>query len=165
MTHEIPVSESQLKDHYREALCWLAAVLVGFAKAEQAIGRLCVQLNLPIKNGPLGSVNDLRCRLSQSEDRRCRNLQNRIARWQSLRPVRHLLAHATLQILYDDKCRPVVVTRQLPLNENDVTPDRVWTEFERHDLLRIANNDGRSIHDQVNNLLADLEVMKKLRKS
>lgn len=112
----------------------------------------------------MGSVNELRARLAKSESRGCRNLEKRIDRWQSLRPVRHVLAHATLQVLYDENRTPVFVTRHLPLDTDDVTPDRVWTNAECKELLRMATNDGRSIHDQVRNLLADTKLIEQLKK-
>ena len=64
MSENLPVERSSAKDDLAVAHQWLAQVLTSFAKAEQAIGRLCLGINLPIKNGPLGSVNDLRNRLS-----------------------------------------------------------------------------------------------------
>lgn len=155
MSENLPIPVVPPRDDLAQAHQWLAQVLTNFAKAEQAIGQLCLRLDLPIKNGPLGSVNELRARLAGSEDRRCRNLEKRIARWQALRSVRHVLAHATLQVLYDEQRNPVVVTRHLPLDKDDVTPDRVWTREEQAEVLRLASNDGRSIHDQIRNLLAD----------
>jgi hypothetical protein len=153
-----------LRGHLADAHQWLAQVLTSFAKAEQAIGRLCLRLDLPIKNGPLGSVNELRKRLSRTEDRRCKNLEKRIERWQSLRPVRHVLAHATVQVLFDEQRNTVIVTRHLPRDEDDVTPDRVWTAAESTEMLRVAAADGRSIHDQVRNLLDDKKLIEQLRK-
>lgn len=164
MSEHSPVVTTGPKGQLADAYQWMAQVLTSFAKAEQAIGQLCLRLDLPIKNGPLGSVNELRARLARSENRCCRNLEKRIDRWQSLRPVRHVLAHGTLQILYDEDRCPVLVTRHLPLDKDDVTPDRVWAEIERIELLRMATNDGRSIHDQVWNLLADTKLIEQLRK-
>ncbi|WP_448501503.1 hypothetical protein [Sphingomonas sp.] len=163
MSETLPLAPAEPRLDLAGAHQWLAQVLVNFAKAEQAIGRLCVSLDLPIKNGPLGSVNELRERLKASDDRRCHMLEKRIARWQMLRPVRHVLAHATLQILFDEKRNPILVTRHLPLDRNDVTPDRVWTEAERAELLRLATNDGRSIHDQIRNLQTDAKLLAALR--
>jgi hypothetical protein len=158
----LPIAESPPTDDMAKALHWLALVLTNFAKAEQAIGQLSIRLALPIKNGPLGNVNELRSRLAKSGDRRSRNLEKRIARWQALRPVRHVLAHATLQVLYDEERKPVVVTRHLPLDSDDVTPDRVWTAEERAEIVRLASSDGRSIHDQVRNLLAEPKALARL---
>jgi hypothetical protein len=79
-----PVVAAGPKGDLADAYQWLAQVLTSFARAEQAIGQLCLKLDLPIKNGPLGSVNELRARLVKSEDRGCRNLEKRIDRWQSL---------------------------------------------------------------------------------
>lgn len=164
MSENLPVDRVSAKDDLAVAHQWLAQVLTSFAKAEQAIGRLCLGINLPIKNGPLGSVNDLRNRLVRSGDRRCQNLEKRIERWQSLRPVRHVLAHATVRILFDENRNAVIVTRHLPRDEDDITPDRVWTAEESLEVLRIASNDGRSIHDQVQNILGDKKVIEQLRK-
>jgi hypothetical protein len=100
----------------------------------------------------------------RSGDRRCQNLEKRIKRWQSLRPVRHVLAHATVRILFDENRNAVIVTRHLPRDEDDITPDRVWSAEESLEVLRIASNDGRSIHDQVQNLLGDTKVIEQLRK-
>lgn len=119
---------------------------------------------MPIKNGPLGSVTELRNRLRRTEDRRCKNLEKRIGRWQSLRPARHLLAHATVQVLFDENNSPVIVTRHLPRDAEDITPDRVWLASESSEILRVATNDGRSIHDQVRNLLEDTKIIEQLRK-
>ena len=165
MSEELPIVAASPKRDLADAYQWLALVLTNFAKAEQAIGQLCLRLDLPIKNGPLGSVNELRARLVRSEDRRCLNLEKRIARWQALRSVRHVLAHATLRVLYDEQHNPVVVTRHLPLDKDDVTPDRVWTTEEQSEILRLATNDARSIHDQIRNLLVDAAVLARLLQS
>ena len=164
MSKEIPVVAAGPTGDLADAYQWLAQVLTSFAKAEQAIGLLCLRLDLSMKNGPLGSTNELRTRLARTEDRRCKSLEKRIVRWQSLRPVRHVLAHGTLQVVYDDKRNPLFVTRHLPLDRDDVTPDRVWTDDERLELLRMATGDGRSIHDQVRNLLDDAKIIEQLRK-
>jgi hypothetical protein len=165
MSESLPIDQATPKDDLAVAHQWLGQVLTSFAKAEQAIGRLCVCANLPIKNGPLGSVNDLRKRLARTGERRCQNLEKRIARWQSLRPVRHVLAHATVRVLFDENRIPVIVTRHLPRDEDDVTPDRVWSSEESLEVLRVATNDGRSIHDQVRNLLEDKKLIDQLRKA
>lgn len=164
MSEDIPVVAAGPKGDLADAYQWLAQVLTSFARAEQAIGQLCLRLDLSIKNGPLGSVNELRARLTRSAEGRCRNLEKRIGRWQSLRPVRHVLAHGTLLVLYDESRAPVFVTRHLPIDKDDVTPDRVWAEIERVELLRMATNDGRSIHDQVRNVLADTKLIEQLKK-
>jgi hypothetical protein len=164
MSESLPVHQASAKDDLATAHQWLAQVLTSFAKAEQAIGRLCLGVGLPIKNGPFGSVNDLRKRLVRMEDRRCQNLEKRIERWQSLRPVRNVLAHATVRILFDENHNAVIVTRHLPRDEDDVTPDRVWTAEESLEVLRVASNDGRSIQDQVRNLLEDKKIIEQLRK-
>lgn len=162
MSENLPIVAANPKGDEADALIWLAQVLTNFAKAEQAIGQLCVRLDLPIKNGPLGSVNELRVRLRESGDRRCRNLEKRIDRWQSLRPVRHVLAHGTVLVLDDETRNPVFVTRHLPLDKEDVTPDRVWTTADRLGFLRITTNDGRSISDQIRNIQIDSKLIEKL---
>lgn len=164
MSENLPVVSSCAKDDLAAAHLWLAQVLTSFARAEQSIGRLCLQVQLPIKNGPLGSVNELRSRLARADNRRCKNLEKRIERWQSLRPVRHVLAHATVQVLFDESRNPVIVTRHLPRDEDDVTPDRLWLADERKEMLRVATSDGRSIHDQIRNLLEDKTIIELLRK-
>ena len=78
--------------------------------------------------------------------------------------MRHVLAHSTVRVLFDENDNAVVVTRHLPRDEDDVTPDRVWSAEESREVLRIATNDGRSIHDQVSNLLGDKKVIEQLRK-
>ena len=163
MSDEQAIVAASPKADLTEAYVWLGQVLTNFARAEQAIGQLCVALDLSIKNGALCSVNEVRNRLVRSEDRRCRNLEKRIGRWQSLRPVRHVLAHGTLQILYDESRAPVFVTRHLPLDKEDVTPDRIWTRDEQFELMRISNNDGRSIQDQVRNILLDTKLIEQMR--
>lgn len=165
MSESLPVHKASAPDDLAVAHQWLAQVLTNFAKAEQAIGRLCLGVNLPIKNGPLGSVNELRNRLKRTNERRCQNLKKCIERWQSLRPVRHVLAHATVRVLLDENRKPVIVTRHLPRDEDDVTPDRVWSNEESLEVLRVASNDGRSIHDQVRNLLDDKSIIEQLRKT
>ena len=142
---------------------WLARVLTNFALAEQSLGRLCVGLHLPIANGPLSSLNELRNRLTVSGDKQFVALDNRIARWKFYRTMRHLLAHATLHFLVDSSGREIVVTRTLPRDNEDVTPDRMWTPEEREELLRQATNDSRSIADQVRNILTDPAKISRLR--
>lgn len=164
MSEELPVTVAAPKSDVANAYLWLGQILTNFARAEQAIGQLCLALDLSIKNGPLCSVNELKARLDASEDRRCHNLSKRIERWRSLRPVRHILAHGTVQVLYDEKRLPVFVTRHLPLDKEDATPDRVWTATEQSELLRISANDGRSIQDQVRNLLQDGKALAALGK-
>jgi hypothetical protein len=142
---------------------WIGRVLTSFAVAEQAIGELCLKLDLPISNGSLTSIGVLRERLRQASDRKCGALEKRIARWTANRPFRHLLAHATVTCLTAANGDPILVTRHLPLDADDVTPDRVWTAREMHELLRQAANDGRSIRDHANGLLADPQSLAKLR--
>lgn len=77
--------------------------------------------------------------------------------------MRHLLAHATLHCLIDGTGREIVVTRHLPRDKDDVTPDRMWTPEEREELLRQATSDSRSISDQVRNILADPSGVTRLR--
>jgi hypothetical protein len=141
---------------------WIGRVLTNFAIAEQAIGSLCLKLGLPISNGSLSSIAELRKRLASSADAKCRALEKRIERWYSHRAFRHLLAHATVTCLTDTSGCAIVVTRHLPRDATDVTRDRIWTSEERGDLLRQAKADGRSIHDQVKALLADRARLAKL---
>ncbi|WP_150125005.1 hypothetical protein [Tsuneonella mangrovi] len=137
--------------------------MTNFAIAEQALGKLCHGLQLPITGGPLSSLNELRRRLVSSENKRFLALERRIARWSSYRSMRHLLAHATLHCLIDSSGREIVVTRTLPRDKDDVTPDRMWTPEEREELLRQATNDSRSIADQVANIVADASSIARLR--
>lgn len=162
MSESLPIVLPCAKDELAAAHLWLAQVLVSFAQAEQEIGHLCMRIGLPINAGPLGSIKPLLYRLSRSQDRRCANLVKRIERWQSLRPVRHVLAHATVRVLYDENRKPVIVTRHLPRDADDVTPDRVWQNQECTDILRIAASDGRSISDQVRNLMGDKAIIAQL---
>jgi len=142
---------------------WLAHVLINFAVGEQAIGTLCLELKLPIEKGSLSSLADLRRRLAAAGESRCNALNLRIQRWSDNRPQRHLLAHATIQCLTDSAGRLVVVTRHLPREKDDVTPDKAWTTDERQEILRQATNDGRSIADQVRNIISDRQLINKLR--
>ncbi|MBY6127382.1 hypothetical protein KUW15_01495 [Qipengyuania aquimaris] len=144
---------------------WIGIVLDHFARAEQAIGKLSLKLELPIANGSLSSLNEIRNRLSSVEGKTCKALNNRIARWAKNRPYRHLLAHATVTTLFDATGRMVIVTRHLPRDESDVTPDKLWTHEEQKDLLRQASNDSRSICDHVRNLLSDPTTLKALREA
>jgi hypothetical protein len=146
-----------------DVYAWIGRVLTNFASAEQAIGNLCVKIDLPISNGALSKLTELRKRLRLSEDRKCAALEKRIERWSNNRPYRHLLAHSTVRCLYDASGGEVVVTRHLPRDADDVTPDRTWTIGERGELLRQATNDSRSIRDHVKGLLADPSKLTKLR--
>lgn len=144
---------------------WMGLVLDHFARAEQALGKLSVSLGLPISNGSLSSLNEVRNRLQKVGSRKCKALDKRIERWSTNRNLRHLLAHATVMPLFDSMGRMVVVTRHLPRDENDVTPDKLWTQEEQKDLLRQASNDSRSICDHVRNLTSDLACLKRLREA
>jgi hypothetical protein len=146
-----------------EPLLWCARVLTSFAEAEQALGRLCLALGLSIESGSLSNLAQLRDRLERAEGRRYKLLIRRLDRWSANRPYRNLLAHATLHTLADKQGRQIVVTRHLPRDTNDVTPDRMWTEAERTELLREATSDGRSIADLVRNILDDAQLLKVLR--
>ena len=142
---------------------WLARVLTNFALAEQSLGRLCRSLDLEITNGSLSKLSELRRKLAAAGDRRCTALDNRVSRWAGNRPIRHLLAHATLHCSRDPAGREIVVTRHLPRDRSDVTPDRMWLPDEREEILRQAANDGRSITDLVRNILSDTRVLDLLR--
>ena len=148
-----------------EVRVWMSRVLEHFACAEQAIGRLCVALQLPITNGSLTSLGRLRERLAGAPEKRFRTLENRIARWDSHRPLRHLLAHASLTFAFSASGEPMLITRHLPRDASDVTPDKVWTDAERAELLRQAANDSRSICDQIRNLLGDPAALLQLRQT
>lgn len=151
-------ASAELDPHF-----WLGLVLDHFARGEQALGHLSLALDLPITNGSLGSLNELRNRLRMTESRTAKALEKRISRWCKNRPFRHLLAHATVTSLFDATGQPIVVTRHLPRDATDVTPDRTWSIAEQKELLRQASNDGRSICDHVRNLLADAATLNKLR--
>ncbi|EDL49771.1 hypothetical protein [Erythrobacter sp. SD-21] len=144
---------------------WMGLVLDHFAKAEQALGRLSVALELPIANGSLSSLNEVRNRLQKVGTRKCKALDKRIDRWSTNRHFRHLLAHATVTTLFDAMGQMVIVTRHLPRDEKDVTPDRLWTQEDQKELLRQASNDSRSICDQVRNLTSDLTCLKTLKEA
>ncbi|WP_432201528.1 hypothetical protein ACRAQ7_04980 [Erythrobacter sp. W53] len=124
---------------------------------------LSIEVDLPIEKGALSNLAELQKRLVNVDDRRCKALNNRIKRWSSHRPLRHLLAHATLIELTDNSGEPVVVTRHLPRDKDDVTPDRLWSLAEQAEVLRQASSDSRSIADQVRNLTTDSALMAKLR--
>ncbi len=162
---EIPLSIEAVQPGVcdRDPHQWLAKVLTTFAHAEQALGRLCLSANLGIEKGTLTSLGELRRRMANSGDPRCRALENRIARWQGNRPFRHLLAHATLHILTDAGGHEILVTRHLPRDLNDITPDLMWLPGEREELLRQVSNDSRSIADQVSNILGDPALLNRLR--
>ena len=147
-----------------EAYAWIGRVLTNFAEGEQAVGELCVALGLSIANGSLGSLKHLQEILQTSGDRKCAALGKRIERWTDNRPFRHLLAHSRIFRLSDSAGCKVVVTRHLPRDKDDVTPDKLWTNEERQELLRQATNDGRSIRDLVRNILADSKLLMKLRR-
>jgi len=148
---------------FQDALEWMARVLVRFSEAEQAIGGLTRALQLETKNGPLGQLGELRRRLQTSESRRCKLLDERIARWSANRPIRHMLAHATAKILWDQEGAPFLVTTNFPLDMADHSPNRVWSTEERAALLKDATSDGRSICDQIRNILATPDQLKSLR--
>jgi len=147
-----------------EPFAWLGSVLSHFAIGERAIGQLCLTLDLPVEKGPLSSLQQLCARLARTKDKRCQTLLKRIERWRSLRPLRHLLAHASLIVLHDSAGRRFFLTRHLPLDRYDVTPDRMWTEEECRELLRVASNDGRSIADQIRNLTKNAALLAELKK-
>lgn len=67
-------------------------------------------------------------------------------------------------VVHDSAGNRFILTRHLPLDRYDVTPDKLWTEAECHELLRVANNDGRSIADQIRNLLQNSTALAELKK-
>lgn len=164
MSEVLPVTPSQAQVFTLEPFDWLGRVLTQFAIGERAIGQLCVALDLPIEKGPLSSLQLLCTRLAQNGDKRCQTLLKRIERWRSFRPLRHLLAHASIMVVHDGTGSRFILTRHIPLDRFDVTPDRLWTEEECKELLRVATNDGRSISDQVRNLLQNVALMEELKK-
>lgn len=164
MSELLPVTPSQAQAFTLEPFDWLGRVLTQFAIGERAVGQLCLALDLPIEKGPLSSLQLLCNRLGRSTDKRCQTLLKRIERWRSFRPLRHLLAHASLITVHDGAGNRYILTRNLPLDRFDVTPDRLWTEDECKELLRIATNDGRSISDQIRNLMLNAAAMAELKK-
>ncbi len=164
MSEQLPVTTSEVQPASLEPFDWLGRVLTQFAIGERAIGQLCITLDLPIEKGPLSSLQLLRTRLERSSDRHCQTLLKRIERWQSFRPLRHLLAHASIIVVHDSAGKRYFLTRHLPQDRHDITPDRLWTDIECRELLRVATNDGRSIADQVRNLVQNLAVIAELKK-
>ena len=164
MTEMLPIQPSAAVTVPLEPFDWLGKVLTHFATAERAIGQLCIALNLPIEKGPLSSLQDLCNRLEHSGDKRCRTLLKRIERWRAFRPLRHLLAHASILVVHDVAGNRYFLTRHLPLDRYDVTPDRLWTDEECRELLRVANNDGRSIADQIRNVMQNSLLLTALKK-
>lgn len=164
MSEELPVTISEAQPVSLEPFDWLGRVLTQFAIGERAIGQLCIALDLPVERGPLSSLQLLCTRLARSTDRRCLTLLRRIERWRSFRPLRHLLAHASIMVVHDGPGNRYFLTRHLPQDRQDVTPDRLWTDIECRELLRVATNDGRSIVDQVRNLMQNVLVMAELKK-
>ena len=146
-----------------QAYEWMGAVLHHFAEAEHALGKLSLFLDLPIENGSLASLNEVRNRLQAVKNRKCNALDNKIAGWSELRPLRHLLAHASVRVLFTEGGETVVVTRHLPRDKNDVTPERTWSEAERAEMLKKARSDGHSICAHVRDLLSDSAKLDALR--
>lgn len=164
MSELLPVTADTNAPIQIEPFNWLGCVLTHFATAERAIGQLCLALDLSVEKGPLSNLKQLCDRLSRSDNKRCQTLLKRIERWRSFRPLRHLLAHASVMVVTDTSGRRFIVTRHLPLDRFDVTPDRLWTEEECRELLRIATNDGRSIADQIRNLTQNANLLAELKK-
>lgn len=164
MSEQLQVSRTTTTPPPIEPFDWVGRVLTHFALGERAIGQLCVALDLPVEKGPLSSLQVLCARLSRMSDKRSQTLLNRIERWRSFRPLRHLLAHASIMVVHDGAGNRFILTRHLPLGRDDVTPDRLWTEEECRELLRVATNDGRSIADQIRNLQQNVVAMAELKK-
>lgn len=146
-----------------DAYTWIGQVLTSFAIAEQALGTLSLAAGLPITNGSLSSLAILRERVRNTGSAKLSAFDNRIERWCRNRSIRHLLAHATVTVLHDLAGREVFVTRHLPRDADDVTPDRMWPPDERREVLRQALADGRSIRDRVEAMLLDQALLAKLR--
>lgn len=164
MSQQLPIDLAAGTDGSLEPFNWLGRVLTQFAIGERALGELCIALDLPVEKGPLSSLQVLTERLGRTTDKRCHALLRRIERWRALRPLRHLLAHATIMVVHDAAGNHYFLTRHLPLDRFDVTPDRLWTDEECRELLRVATNDGRSIADQVRNLIGNAVAMAELKK-
>ncbi len=164
MAELLPIPATGTQPPTLEPFDWLGRVLTQFAIGERAIGQLCLALDLPVEKGPLSSLQIVCNRLARNSDKRCQSLVKRIERWRSLRPLRHLLAHASLMEVHDGAGNRYFLTRHLPLDRYDVTPDRLWAETECRELLRVATNDGRSIADQIRNLVQNTAVMAELKK-
>jgi len=164
VSEQLPITTTPQVPVAIEPFDWLGRVLNHFAIAERAIGQFCVAVDLPVEKGPLSSLQILCNRLARSNDKRCQTLLKRVERWRSLRPLRHLLAHASIMVVHDGAGNRFILTRHLPLDRFDVTPDRMWTEEECKELLRVATNDGRSITDQVRNLMQNSALLAELKK-
>ncbi len=164
MSEQLPVISPTAATDELEPFAWLGRVLTHFATGERAIGQLCLALDLPVEKGPLSSLGLLCTRLSRSSDKRCQTLLKRIERWRSFRPLRHLLAHASVMVVHDSAGNRYILTRHLPLDRHDVTPDRLWTQDECKELLRVSTNDGRSIADQIRNLTQNAAIIAELKK-
>ncbi len=164
MSEQLPITSPAAQAAPIEPFDWLGRVLANFATAERAIGQLCIALDLPVEKGPLSNLQNLCNRLARSSDKRSQTLLKRIERWRSFRPLRHLLAHASIIVVHDTTGNRFFVTRHLPLDRYDVTPDKLWTEDECRELLRVATNDGRSIADQIRNLMQNSVVLAELKK-
>jgi hypothetical protein len=164
VSEQLPVTTLAQAPFPIEPFDWLGRVLAHFATAERAIGQLCLALDLPVEKGPLSSLQSLCTRMERTNNKRCQTLLKRVERWRSLRPLRHLLAHASITVLHDAAGNRFILTRHLPLDRYDITPDRLWTEDECRELLRVANNDSRSIADQIRNLLADSALLSQLKR-
>jgi hypothetical protein len=94
----------------------LGRVLAHFATAEHAIGQLCIALDLPVKRGPLSSLQQLCIGLARSSDKRCQSLLKRIERWRSFRPSHHLLAHASVLVVHNTAGNRYILTRHPSLD-------------------------------------------------
>ena len=164
MSEQLPVTISEATPIPIEPFDWLGRVLNHFAIGERAIGQFCAALDLPVEKGPLSSLQALCEKLAKGSDKRCQTLLKRIERWRSCRPLRHLLAHASVMVVHDSAGRRFILTRHCSLDRNDVTPDRLWTEEECRELLRVATNDGRSIADQIRNLTGNPVLLAELKK-
>ena len=164
MSEQLPITTDAIGPIPIEPFDWIGRVLNHFAIAERAIGQLCLALELPVEKGPLSSLQALCERLGKSSDKRCQTLLKRIERWRSCRPLRHLLAHASIMVVHDSTGKRFILTRHCALERHDVTPDRLWTEDDCRELLRVATNDGRSIADQIRNLTGNPSLLAELKK-
>jgi hypothetical protein len=67
-------------------------------------------------------------------------------------------------VVHDSAGRRFIITRHCALERHDVTPDRLWTEEDCRELLRVASNNGRSIADQIRNLTGNPALLAELKK-
>jgi len=67
-------------------------------------------------------------------------------------------------VVHDGAGNRFILTRHLPLDRDDVTPDKLWTEAECRDLLKVAMSDGHSIARRIDNLRQNSKALSELKK-